>query len=228
MVCPHCGDVNPDGMNYCGSCGRLLDEPAEADSVDRPGEVASLPQSQARDRALSIPRSQLTMAAIAAGVAVVLIMASFVLHVYYYERILGPHDFGDHQELMDIGLYATYARLFGEVAALIGAVIIVQSLLVAGSGSALATLKKVNLKSLLWLGTAMATFIAVSASVLVYVSEARPDLDETAGELLARAMTYPLLLAVLFGSAALFIVAIGLRNARDDTSTAQGTRRPEA
>lgn len=219
-MCPICGAANPDGMNYCGSCGRLMHEPAGTDSVGLSEEIPSPPQSQTTDRAMSMPRSQLTMATIAAGVAVILIMVSFVLSVYWYERILGPHDFEDHRELIDISRYAAYARVFGEIAALIGAVIIVQSLLVAGSGSALATLKKINLRSTLWLGTAMAVFMAVSASVLVYVGEAEPDLSETASEVLSRVMAYPILLAILFGSVALFIVAIGLRNARDDTRTA--------
>ncbi|MDH3365932.1 MAG: zinc-ribbon domain-containing protein [Thermoplasmata archaeon] len=226
MVCLHCGAENPDYVLYCGSCGRPIrgsDEPTSApgtEGVPPPEEPAPPPEILARNEALSLPVSKLTMAAIAAGVAVVLVLTAFALHVYWYERILNPgHDFEESMELFEIAKYATYTRLFGEVSALIGAVLVVQSLMIGGPGSASAVMKRIRLKSLLWLGIAMAVFIGITTSVMVYVSEAEPELSDTAADVLSRAMAYPLVFAFVLGTVALFIVTVALRNASIGSKT---------
>lgn len=220
MVCPHCGAENPGYVLYCGSCGKPIREPDEptnasgAEGMEVPEEPTPAPEVPARDDALRLPVSKLTMAVIAAAVAVVLVFIGLVLMVYYYESMLDPgRNFEDHERLFDIAMYSTYARMFGEVSALIGAVLVIQAFMVGGSAAAFAAMKGIRLRSLLWLGIVMAVCIGLATSVYVYVNEARPDLSETAMDVLARMMAYPLLIAVVLGAVALFIVTVALRNA---------------
>jgi len=225
-VCPNCGAESLDDVDYCGSCGksiRGLDGPTNASETEAsaaPEASILVQESPARDEASRLPTSKLTIAVFAAAVAVALIAIGFVLNAYYYERILNPgRDFEEYRELFEIAKYATYARLLGEVSALIGAVLVIQALMTVGFVSASAAMKRMRLKTLLWLGIVMAVLIGITTAAIVYVSETEADLSDTAMDVYARMTFYSMGISLVLGAAALFIVTFALRSASIDGGT---------
>lgn len=219
-MCPYCGAENPDIMWYCGSCERSLRgsvEPATVPAVQGPQPTAGPAPSfggSARPNPSRLPTYKLNAAIIAAAIGVALTFIGFVLYAYYYERIIDPdRDFGRIMDLFDIAKYSMYAKFAGEAAALAGAVLVIQAVMVGGLGSASAAARQIRLRIILLIGIVMTALVAVVTVAMVFLYEAEPDLSESAMRIVSRMVVYLPQAAVVLGAVALLVVAVSLRSA---------------
>ena len=220
MVCPHCGAENPDYVLYCGSCGEQIRQSGEPSSTsgteDAPANTEPAPPPTAPDpeKALDLPASKLTMAAVAAAVGVVLLVIGLVLYAYYIEHVLSPNrNYEDMNEMFDIAKYSFYARMVGEVSALIGAVLVIQAVMVGGFASASAAMRQIRLDRILWIGIVMIALMTIVTFTTMYLNEASPDLGEDVVKVISRVVTYSSMAVLIFGALALLMLTVALRSA---------------
>jgi hypothetical protein len=171
-------------------------------------------EGSARPDPSRLPTNKLNAAIIAAAIGVALTFIGFVLYAYYYERMIDPNrDFNRIMDLFDIAKYSMYAKFAGEVAALAGAVLVIQAVMVGGLGSASAAARQIRLGSILWIGIVMTALMAVVTVAMVYIYEAEPDLSESAMRMVSRMVVYLPQAAVVLGAVALLVVTVFLRSA---------------
>lgn len=224
MFCPHCGADNPDTAFNCASCGWPLRPATDSVAVlGREGQVGPehgpgnvrLP---GQARAWRSSTKKLTAATVLAAGALALLMASFLLYVYYYESLLSPdHGIDDIYRLRDVAKFMQYTQMFGILVAAIAFAVAVAGVMGTGWIPVAAFMRRFKLSSILWLAVLMAVLAGTSAFVVVYVNEVDYDFSAEAMRMISRLAIYPTLVVDVLGTAVLLIVTYGLRKATVET-----------
>lgn len=221
--CPRCGAENPDFAVYCGSCSegiRELPAPSEqgreeitlADSENGPVRLAPEP-----NRPITARRRTYTIATYAALVALILLVLGFSLYVYHYERQLDIltdtlPSYEDLRSLFDIAKASMYSRMFGEVAAVLAFILIIQGALsMQYRDSIMLTFGRAALANTRWVLLLALSLACMACACMIIVYEFEPDLDGEGAKIVSRLLQYAPQVAWIFVTLSLLLMANGLR-----------------
>lgn len=201
MKCTHCGAENPEHAVNCGTCREAL-KPPVVTGADTPSSspppaptqqnIAPVVVAHSRPRGLSF----LNIAAFAAATGVALLIISFLLYVYYHERMMNPS--GGLETLIslyDLAKASMYIGSFGWVGVAAGIVLGFWGLMNHGFQTTMSLAKKLDMKTLLKLAVIILVFHSLKAILMLLFYEG--DFGNEASEWLLRLHLYTSHLAVI-------------------------------
>lgn len=217
MVCPHCGADNPDTAFNCASCGWPLRPATDSVAVlGREGQVGpehdpGIVRLPGQARVWRSSARKLTAATILAACALTLLVASFLLYVYYYESVLSPdHGIDDFYRLRDVIKFMQYTQMIGVLVAIVAFAMAVAGIMGTGWMPVAEFIRRFELSSVLWLAVLMAILAGTSAITVVYVNEVDYDFSHETMKIISRLAAYPTLVVDVLVAALLLIVTYGL------------------
>lgn len=210
MKCPDCGTENPDNAWFCGECGKTLGNmSAQTRGIMARGlgnEALGAEPYRTQGAMLGSP---LMMAWTALIVGLVLLVASAILRVYYYEGIV--FNFNNYSDYERLGSWMTYTSGFGYLAAMLGMIFTVTALMRNHSRTdILARIPVSRLSTVKWILIFAAVILATAVVSAVLTWEFGFDIG---GNVTARLNMYAYDIAWLVATAALFVFVVGMREA---------------
>lgn len=218
MNCTQCGTGDPD---YALNCGRCLEAQGSIDTTATYAKVAVPPWSptpppdtvaEPVDRSSS--PSEFALATLAVAIGVAFGVVSLVSYIYYYEGVMSLNrDYESLIRLHDVAMISTYAGSIGWIAVISGVVLAIKGLMGRGFESASAILRKVDLKSVLWLLILELVILMVTTAVIILMDEFGSDLGYEVSRVLSRMYIYMSHLATIVEGVVVLVVVNSLRKA---------------
>ena len=220
MNCTQCGTGDP---NYALNCGLCVEAQGSIDTTATYAKVAVPPWSPppppdttAKPVVRSSSPSEFALATLAAAIGIALGVVSFVLYLYYYESVMSRGISRDYESLInlhDVAMISIYSGSIGGIAVISGVALAIKGLMGRGFESASATLRKVDLKSVLWLLILVLVVLMLSTAVMILMGEFGSDLGYDASMLLTRMYTYMSRIAAVVEGVVVLVVVNSLRKA---------------
>lgn len=216
--CTQCGTGNPDYALNCGLCseaqGSIDTTATYAKVAVPPWSPTPPPATMAKPVDRSGRPSEFALATLATAIGIALGVVSFVLYIYYYEGVMNLNrDYESLIRLHDVVMISMYAGSIGWIAVISGVALAIKGLMGRGFESASATLRKVDLKSVLWLLVLLLVVLMVSTAVMILMDEFGSDLGYDASRLLSRMYMYVSHLATVVEGVVVLVVVNSLRKA---------------
>lgn len=216
--CTQCGTGNPDYALNCGLCseaqGSIDTTATYAKVAVPPWSPTPPPATMAKPVDRSGSPSEFALATLATAIGIALGVVSFVLYIYYYEGVMNLNrDYESLIRLHDVVMISMYAGSIGWIAVISGVALAIKGLMGRGFESASATLRKVDLKSVLWLLVLLLVVLMVSTAVMILMDEFGSDLGYDASRLLSRMYMYVSHLATVVEGVVVLVVVNSLRKA---------------
>ena len=160
------------------------------------------------------PSTVLTVATIGATIAVILSITSFILYIYYYERITSPGEsiesFG---RLYDILKVSFYCESFAWIAVVTAVILTIKGLVACGLKTSIALLKSLDVQAVLMTAIALLIVLVAATVALILAYEFSEHLNEDGDEIVSRIFAYGTDIAAIIESWLVLIVVDGLRKA---------------
>ena len=174
----------------------------------------STPATPAADDGSAKRSITLILATWSAAIGVILAIISFILYVYYYERMMNPGDSMDtFRRLLDILRISNYCGSFGWIAVILAVALTLKEFIAIGFKSSISALKTVDTKSTFTMIIIVLVFLLVGAVALIVNYELSEHLNDNTIDIVSRMFLYTTDLAVIAESVLVLTVIDGLRRA---------------
>ena len=203
------------------NCSLCLEAQGSIDTTTTYAKVAVPPQSpppppatMAKPVDRSGSPSEFALATLATAIGIALGVVSFVLYLYYYEGVMNLNrDYESLIRLHDVAMISMYAGSIGWIAVISGVALAIKGLMGRGFESASATLRKVDLKSVLWLLVLLLVVLMVLTAVMILMDEFGSDIGYDVLRVLSRMYLYMSHLATVVEGVVVLVVVNSLRKA---------------
>ena len=156
----------------------------------------------------------LILATYSAMAGVILLIVSFILYVYYYERMMNPGGSIDSlRRLFDILKVSSYCESFGWIAVILAVALTLREFIAIGFRSSVSLLRSVDTKTALTVTIIVLVFLLAGAIALVLSYEFSEHLGDDTSEIVSRVFFYTIDVAVIAESVLVMTVVDSLRRA---------------